>query len=161
MTEVKSRKGQMKSKHNLGRASKSGLVLLLILLMVSGSHFAYAQRKVPEKDRIPLSQDASNEGTWESNDVSLDYSYVRQAGKITITFDGRAKAKYDQLIVRVVFIDEQGKILDRKTVYNSGFRGELSRSKKYRKKRFEKSFDIPPQATHMAFQSLLKPYVGR
>ena len=151
----------MKLNHKSVRAFKRGLWLIIILLMASQGRLVNAQGTVAENNRIALSQDASNDGTWESNDVSLDYSYVRQAGKITITFDGRAKAKYDQLIVRVAFIDAQGKILDRKTVYNSGFRGELSRSKKYRKKRFEKSFDIPPQATHMAFQSLLKPYIGR
>ncbi len=151
----------MKLKHILGRAIKSGLWLFLILLMASMAPFVNAQRTVAERDRIPLSQDASNQGTWESSDVSLDYQYVRQGEKITLTFQGRAKAKYDQLIVRVAFLDAQGNILDRKIVYNSGYRGELSRSKKYRKKRFEKSFEIPPQTTHMAFQSLLKPYVGR
>ena len=151
----------MKLKHILGRGIKSGLWLLLIILMASQGDFANAQRMVAEKDRISLSQDASNEGTWESSDVILDYQYVREAGKITLTFQGRAKAKYDQLIVRVEFLDAQGNILDRKTVYNSGFRGELSKSKKYRKKRFKKSFEIPPQVTHMAFQSQLKPYVGR
>ena len=151
----------MKLKHILGQAIKTCLWLFLILLMASMGPFVNAQRTVAEKDRIPLSQDASNQGTWESSDVSLDYQYVRQGEKITLTFQGRAKAKYDQLIVRVAFLDAQGKILDRKIVYNSGYRGELSRSKKYRKKRFEKSFEIPPQTTHMAFQSLLKPYVGR
>jgi len=151
----------MELKKTFGRASKSCLLLLLILWIASMSPFVNAQRTVAEKNRIPLSQDASNDGTWESSDVSLDYQYIRQAGTIKLTFKGRAKAKYDQLIVRVVFLDAQAKILDRKTIYNSGFRGELSRSKKYRKKSFEKTFDIPLQTTHMAFQSLLKPYVGR
>ena len=152
---------KMKLKNNLGRASKSCLWLLLILLMVPQDRYVNAQRAIAEQNRIPLSQDASYEGTWESSDVSLDYNYVRQAGTIKLSFQGRAKAKYDQLIVRVVFLDAQGNILDRKIVYNSGFRGELSRSKKYRKKSFTKTFELPPQTTHMAFQSLLKPYVGR
>jgi hypothetical protein len=113
----------------------------------------------PEK-RIPLSKDAPQEGSWESNDVALDYRSVEQTGAIQLSVTGKAKRKYDQLVIWVNLVDGEGKVLETKSIFNSGFRAESSRGKPH-KGTIEKTLEIPPGTTAIAFQSLLKPRSSR
>ena len=87
------------------------------------------QTTVAAQDRIPLLQGGPHAGSWESNDVSLEYQYVAQEGSFKLNIGGNAKRKYDQLSVWIKFFDAQGKVLETKSVFNSGFRMELSRGK--------------------------------
>jgi hypothetical protein len=112
---------------------------------------------VAAQDRIPLLQGGPHTGSWESNDVSLEYRYVAQEGTFKLNIGGEAKRKYDQLSVWIKFFDAQGKALETKSVFNSGFRRELSRGKDT----IEKTFEIPIGSTQFAFQSMLKDRLGR
>ena len=112
---------------------------------------------VAAQDRIPLLQGGPHTGAWESNDVSLEYQYVAQEGTFKLNIGGEAKRKYDQLSVWIKFFDEQGKVLETKSVFNSGFRMKLSRGKDA----IEKTFEIPKSSTQFAFQSMLKERIGR
>jgi hypothetical protein len=145
----------------LGAVSKSFLVLLSFLLFAfQNSCSTPGQRTVAPQNRIPLTRDAQQGGSWESSDASLEYQYLKESGVTKLSFRGRAKAKYDEFIVSVVFLDADGKILERRNVYNSGYRGEIIPKKRFRQD-FENTLEIPQEATHMAFQSLLRPYIGR
>jgi hypothetical protein len=115
------------------------------------------QTAVAAQDRIPLLQGGPHTGSWESNDVSLEYQYVAQEGTFKLNIGGNAKRKYDQLSVWIKFFDAQGKVLETKSVFNSGFRRELSRGKDA----IEKTFEIPESSTQFAFQSMLKDRIGR
>ena len=112
---------------------------------------------VAAQDRIPLLQGGPHTGAWESNDVSLEYQYVAQEGTFKLNIGGEAKRKYDQLSVWIKFFDEQGKVLETKSVFNSGFRTELSRGKGA----IEKTFEMPTGSTQFAFQSMGKERLGR
>jgi len=83
------------------------------------------QTTVAAQDRIPLLQGGPHTGSWESNDVSLEYQYVAQQGTFKLNIGGEAKRKYDQLSVWIKFFDAQGQVLETKSVFNSGFRREL------------------------------------
>ena len=151
----------MRSKMVIGDVSKSFLVLLSFLLFAfHNSCSTPGQRTVAPQNRILLTRDAQQGGTWESNDAAVEYQYLKQSGVTKLSVRGRAKAKYDQFTVSVLFLDADGKILERGSVYNSGFRGEPTQKKRFRKD-FENTLEIPLEATHMAFQSSLRPYVGR
>ena len=115
------------------------------------------QKTIAAQDRIPLLQGGPHTGAWESNDVSLEYQYVAQEGTFKLNIGGEAKRKYDQLSVWIKFFDAQGKVLETKSVFNSGFRMQLSRGKDV----IEKTFEIPVSSTQFAFQSMLKDRVGR
>jgi hypothetical protein len=115
------------------------------------------QTTAAAQDRIPLLQGGPHAGSWESSDVILEYQYVAQEGTFKLNIGGNAKRKYDQLSVRIKFFDAQGKVLETKSVFNSGFRIELSRGKDA----IEKTFEIPISSTQFAFQSMLKDRVGR
>jgi hypothetical protein len=112
---------------------------------------------VAAQHRIPLLQGGLHTGSWESSDVSLEYQYVAQGGTFKLNITGEAKRKYDQLSVWIKFFDAQGKVLETKSVFNSGFRRELSRGKDP----IEKTFEIPEGGTQFAFQSSLKDRLGR
>jgi len=111
---------------------------------------------VPPEKRIPLSKDAPQEGSWDSNDVALKYQYVKQTGAIQLSVTGKAKRKYDQLVIWVNLVDAEGKVLETKSIFNSGFRSERSYGKP-QKGTIEKTLEIPPGTTAIAFQSSLKP----
>jgi hypothetical protein len=113
----------------------------------------------PER-RIPLFESTPNAGSWESSDVALEYQYVKQTDVIQLSVTGKAKRGYDQLNVWVLFVDAEGKVLEKQSIYNSGFRSGTSRTKPH-KGTIEKTFEMPLETTHIAFQSLLQPRRGR
>ncbi len=138
-------------------SSKYKLVILSVLWVAfqSGCVGAGHMTVAPEK-RIPLSKDSPQQGSWESFDVALRYQFVEQSGVIQLSVTGKAKRGYDQLLVWIKLVDAEGKVLETKNIYNSGFRSSYSRGKWY-KGMIEKTLEIPPGATAIAFQSSLTP----
>ncbi|MGD2184914.1 MAG: hypothetical protein PVI71_02250 [Desulfobacterales bacterium] len=115
------------------------------------------QTKAAAQDRIPLLQGGPHAGSWESNDVLLEYQYVAQQSTFKLNIGGKAKRGYDQLTVWIVFFDEQGKVLRKKSVLHSGFRQNLYSGMGG----IEKTLEIPINSTQFTFQSLLKIREGR
>ena len=130
-------------------------ILFLSILLIACQGL---QRIAPE-DRIALLQGGPHAGSMDSNDVFLEYQYIRQPGKIKLDIGVKAKRKYDQLSVWVLFLDTEGKILETKSIYDSGYRLRSSKKKHYTS-RVEKTFDLPMKTNHLALRSLLQPYSG-
>ncbi len=128
-------------------------LLFLSILLIA----CQGVQTVEPQERISLLQGGPHAGTWESSDVVLEYQYVNQPGIIKLSIQGETKRKYDQLSVWVLFLDAQGKILETKTVFNSGYLAQTP-SERQRKDSIEKTFDVPVETNHLAFQSLLKLY---
>jgi hypothetical protein len=136
------------------------LVILAVLYISFQSVFVGpGQMTVPPEKRIPLSNDSPQQGSWESFDVALKYQFVEQSGVIQLSVTGKAKRGYDQLLVWMKLVDADGKVLETKSIYNSGFRSGLSR--KAHKGTIEKTLEILPETTAIAFQSLLTPRRSR
>jgi hypothetical protein len=142
----------MRLKKTLTGAIKSGLIFFLFLLIACQG----VQTTVAPQNRIALLQGGPHTGSWESIDVFIEYQYVKQPGTIKLNLGGHAKRGYDQLSVWVLFLDAQGKILDSKTVFNSGFRQRLTRDRSS----IEKTFEIPEGTTYFSFQSELMDRIG-
>jgi hypothetical protein len=115
---------------------------------------------VAPENRIPLIQDTPQEGTWESKHVVLAYEIVKKAGTIGLIIDGKTKRRLDQIIVSVLFLDKEGRLLERETVFNSGFRTERTRKRRM-EGIIERAFELPPETSYLAFQSQEQPYRGR
>jgi len=139
-------------KKNITGALKSGLMFLLFLLTACQG----MQTTVAPERRIALHPGGPYDGSWESQDVFIQYQYVKQPGTLKLNYGGHAKRGYDQLSVWMLFLDSQGNILDTKSIFNSGFRQKLTRDKRS----FEKTFEIPVGTTQFAFQSMLKERIG-
>ena len=133
------------------------LVILSVLWFIFQSGcVGPGQMTVPPEKRIPLSKDSPQAGSWESYDVALRYQFVEQSGAIQLSVTGRAKRGYDQLVVWMKLVDTGGKVLETKNIYNSGYRSGFSRGKSH-KGTIEKTFELPPGTTAIAFQSSLTP----
>jgi hypothetical protein len=97
---------------------------------------------IEPEERISLLDGGPHDGTWESSDIILKYQYVNQP---------------DQLTVWVFFLDAQGKILQTRTVFNTGYLAQTP-SERPRKGSTEITFEVPMETNHLAFQSAVKPY---
>lgn len=143
----------MASKKSPAGRIKSGLVLILLLLVAC----AGVQRTLGPENRIELLPDGPHVGFWETNDVFIEYQYVKQPGSFKINLGGYAKRAYDQVSVWVHFLDAQGNILVSKTLVNSGFRQPLTRPKDS----IQKTFEIPMDTSYFAFQAALRDRIGQ
>ena len=97
------------------------VILSILWLAFQLSCVSPSQRMVAPERRIPLVKDTPQEGSWESIDVALTYHYVEQTGVLQLSVKGKAKRKYDQLVVSVELVDAEGKILETKSIYNLDF----------------------------------------
>ena len=131
------------------------LILSILWVAFQFSCVGPDQITIAPERLIPLVKDTPQQGFWESNDVALEYQYVEQNGAIQLSVTGQSKRGYDKLVVWVNLVDAQGKILETKSIFNSGYRSERSHGKS-QKGTIEKTLEMPPGTTAIAFESLLK-----
>ncbi len=137
-------------------------LFLLIILVLAAQYSCTTTRKVniaPE-DRILLTPDKPQKGTWQSHNLVLDYEIVKEDGTVGLIIDGRTTRRLDQVVVWVLFLDENGKLLERETVFNSGFRTQRTKARRI-EGTIERAYEVPEGAKYMAFQYLKQPYKGR
>jgi hypothetical protein len=152
---------KMKSNKLRTDAIKIFFFFFIILIFASqNSCSTTGSMTVAPENRIPLIKDKPQQGTWESKYAVLEYEIVKTAGTIGLIIDGRAKRKMDQIIVWVSFLDKEGRLLERETVFNSGFRTSRTRTRRMAGT-IERAFEVPPETNYLAFQSKEKPYTGR
>ena len=150
----------MKSNKLKKDAFKTLLFFLIILIFAAvNSCSTTGSRTVAPEDRIPLIADKPQQGTWESQHVVLEYEFVKENGTVGLIIDGRTKRRLDQIVVRVLFLDKGGKLLERETVFNSGFRTQRTKARRMQGT-IERAFEVPQGAKYMAFQSMKQPYRG-
>ena len=125
-------------------------ILFLSILFIA----CQSIQRVETKVSTSLLQGGPHTGTWESIDVFLEYQYVNQAGIIELNIQGKAKCLYEEFQIWLSFCEAGGKILETKSVYNSGYLTEPL-DERPRKISIEKTFEIPLETNHLAFQSRL------
>jgi hypothetical protein len=108
-----------------------------------------------------LIKDKPQQGTWESKYVFLEYDFVKsEDGTVGLIIDGKTKRRLDQVALWVLFLDQEGRLLERETVFNSGFRTQRTSSRRMQGT-IERAFEVPPETNYLAFQSREQPYSGR
>ena len=140
----------MESKKGIMGAFISCILFLSILLIA-----CQGIQRIEPKDRTSLLQSGPHTGTWESIDVFLEYQYVNQAGIIKLNIQAKVKRLYEQLQIWLSFCEARGKILETKSVHNSEYLTEPL-DERPRKINIEKTFEIPLETNHLAFQSRLE-----
>lgn len=138
------------------------LLLFLIILVFASQNSCSTSRSmtIAPENRIPVIPDKPQQGKWESIHVVLEYQLVEKAGTIGLIIDGRTRRRLDQVVLWVLFLDKEGRLLERETVFNSGFRTERVRARRM-EGTIERAFEVPPETNYLAFQSMEKPYRGR
>jgi len=137
------------------------LLFFLIILIFAGlnSCSTTGSRTIAPENRIPVVADKPQQGTWESQHVVLEYEFVKENGTIGLIIDGRTRRTLEQIVLWVLFLDKQGKVLERETVFNSGFRTKRTTARRMQGT-IERAFEVPKGTKYMAFQSVKQPYRG-
>ncbi len=138
------------------------LLFFLIVLVFAGlnSCATTGSMTVAPENRIAVVPDQPQKGTWESKNVALEYEFIKEGGTLGIFIDGRTKRRLDQIALWVLFLDSEGRLIERETVFNSGFRSKRKRARRM-EGTIERAFEVPKGTKYLAFQSQEKPYRGK
>ena len=152
----------MKSNKLRKDAFKILLFFFIILIFASqNSCSTTGSMTIAPENRIPLIKDKPQQGTWESKNGVLEYDFVKaEDGTVGLIVDGKTKRRLDQVVLWVLFLDQEGRLLERETVFNSGFRSKRTRARRM-EGTIERAFEVPKGTKYLAFQSQEKPYRGR
>lgn len=138
------------------------ILLFFLIILVFAAQYSCStagRRTVAPENRIPLTPDKPQQGSWESQHVVLEYEFVKENGTVGLIIDGRTRQRLDQIVVWLLFLDKQGKLIERETVFNSGFRTQRTKARRMQGT-IERSFEVPPETKYIAFQSVKQPYRG-
>ena len=134
--------------------------LIILVFAAQNSCSTTGSMTVAPENRIPAIPDQPQKGTWESKNVVLEYEFVKEEGTIGLFIDGRTKRRLDQVALWVLFLDKEGRLLERESVFNSGFRSKRTRARRM-EGTIERAFEVPEGTKYLAFQSQDNPYRGR
>ena len=116
---------------------------------------------IPPEKRIPLEEGGPHSDIWSSFDCVMNYQYQMtrpepaSPGKLTLKGSVQGKNRsLDSLSISVNFLDAGGKVLQRKSVYTSGYRVENP------DRSFQLSLDTPPGAVAISFGSKAQARTG-
>lgn len=136
--------------------------LIILLNALAACSTGTVGTLVPEDKRIPLREGQDESGVWKTLEYAMIYHYrldrqnPQTPGKIAISGDiERGGVSLDSLSIWINFLDATGRILDRKSVFMSGFRSsEVDPS-------FKVEMDTPSGATAMSFSHVSQEQRGR
>ena len=132
----------------------------IVLTFVAFNGCATSSHSVAPENRIAVVPDQPQKGTWESKNVVLEYEFVKESGVLGLFIDGKTKRRMDQVALWLLFLDSDGRLLERESVFNSGFRSKRTRARRM-EGTIERAFEVPKGTKYIAFQSQENPYRGR
>ena len=130
----------MKLKKITWKVINGGLLPVAVLLMACHG----MQATVAPDNRIILRNNGPHSGTWKSRTMRLEYEYYKQSDEINLNLQIkiRTRARHEGYSVWVRFIDDQGKILEEKSIWSR-----------------DNTLKVPPGAVYMSFRTFVQPYV--
>ena len=149
------------------------ILLLVFIIFVFVSQYSCSTTGsttvVPPEDRIAVVPGELQKGTWETRFVFLEYEFVKESGTLGLIIDGRTKRQMAKIALRVLFLDSEGNILERETVFNYAFQrvgrpglrsGQGTRTERGVSGRIERAYEVPKGTKYLAFQERINPYTG-
>lgn len=130
----------------LHRVYLSVVVIMSLLLFVSGC--AMKNRPVAEEKRVLLKEKMATSETYSSGPLTVTYEYQRNGNILTISGNVEYRQSVDSLDVRMVLLDAEGLVLDKKIVYSSGFRSFATRDST---RTFRSHVEIPAGVVGFSF----------
>ncbi len=146
---------------------KRFLVFLLIGLLVSCQTgiFNYKGKTVPPDRRIDIKEGGSQQGSWQEQGFSVNYRYSLDKGDVSghgiVELNGWVNYSFSRvktLHIWVNYLDDGGKIIERKSIYSTTY---YSTSLTSVKRSFEHRLEIPPGTSYLAFSSFYERVPGR
>jgi hypothetical protein len=150
----------MRSKRSKSDAFKVLFFFVIVLVFAALNGCATSGHTVAPENRIAVTPDQPQKGTWESMNVVLEYEFVKENGTLGVFIDGKTRRRLDQVVVWLLFLDSGGRLIERESVFNSGFRSKRTRARRM-EGTIERAFEVPAGTKYLAFQSQETPYRGR
>ena len=109
--------------------------LAVLLIACQGMH-----KTVTPEDWIFLRQGGPHTGIWESKTVLLEYQYhyLTDEFKLSVQVKAKTKVRYDVIRVYALFVDAEGRVLERKEVAVY---------------RLDNTYKMPPKTTNISFNA--------
>ena len=140
--------------------SKILLFIAIVFVFAALNGCATGSHTVAPENRIAVVRDQPQKGTWASKNVTLEYEFVKEGGTLGLFIDGKTRRPLDQVVLWVLFLDSEGRLIERESVFNSGFRTKRTRARRMQGT-IERAFEVPEGTKYLAFQSQQTPYRGR
>ncbi len=131
----------------IGKATLLDLLLLLglscVLLGCSGIGGV-----VPVDDRILFGGNTTGQGRFHQGQLTVDYRYRLTGGQMHL--DGQVDYSFpvDLLDLRLLFLNQSGKVVERKIVYSTGYRLSRSWTAEHT---FQETLTVPTGAVGISF----------
>ncbi len=144
----------MKNSFTIPRDTTFIILLSIFSILLMGG-CAGSDMLIPKAHRAPLPEPGNSSMSFQSNLLTVSYTYSRTGNQMTISGNTRISGGADSLDVRLLFLDQTGKVIEKNMVYSSGYRtGKAGGS-------FHKTLTIPPAATGISFNYSSHPRSGR
>lgn len=140
----------MNAKNHILKPSCSLAFVFLLLALVSCRTVSVNYR-VPESNQIQLQSEGSHQNTWQTDDLSIEYRYLQNAGILKISgrivFSDHIKnyAYLENFDLIIHFLDADHKIIADRDI------SPLSNYNEVKDLTFEKSLKVPPGTTAITF----------
>jgi len=144
--------------HSEIRAGSKLFLLMLLGILVTGfwacqhAGFSYRGGMTSKADRISIVDEGTQQGTWETPDLTLAYEYTRSRDDLDlrgrISFSRHLIYGYNTLerfTVQANFAGPEGKILDSVMLLVAGRNVDLEAMS------FSRDFTLPPGSEYMVF----------
>ena len=141
-------------------AFKALFFFTIVLAFAAFNGCATSSHTVAPENRIAVVPDQPQKGTWESKNITLEYEFVKEGGTLGLFIDGKTRRRMDEVALWVLFLNSEGRVLERETVFNSGFRTKRARARRL-EGTIERAFEVPAGTKYLAFQSQERPYRSR
>lgn len=126
-------------------------VLLSVFLACTSSLDTYLGKTADQESRIALNGGSHN-GVWQTDDLTVNYSYSRKPNSLQISGDVNLSDKMKDasdivqtFFLQVNFLNANGQALATKELAVAGYREEIT------KWDFDHTFELPPRTSAMAF----------
>lgn len=139
------------------------LLLLGMLLVYSACKEDIIGTEIEADKRVPLVKGSQQTGEWKVFEFIMNYEYFYTPSKEgavgLIKFSGSLKKSgggIDGLTIWIYLLDGNGRVLERKSLYDSGFKAE-----RHMKRSFTVTLAAPPETTGISFKHLVQESRGR
>ncbi|MFZ7124587.1 MAG: hypothetical protein ACOWWM_00325 [Desulfobacterales bacterium] len=129
-----------------------GIWVLIVVLGPACQSLPTFPSTVQPEDRIPLRYPNGGEGVADTGDVTLEYRYSVAGDADSRTLQVRGAVRHvifsaDAVSIQLLFLADDGRVIDRKAVYYSGYKTRHGGG------RFDRSFSVPDGTAALAFSS--------
>ena len=124
---------------------------MLSFTACNASLFSYSNATVDAENRIALLEGRSRKGSWNTRDLLVSYNYKMDANVLQLSgqieFDNQLNKfpSLNHFSLWAYFLNEEGKILEYKTIVVAGYRKRLKNIS------FDHNIEMPSNVNSMAF----------